>query len=150
MARPRVAEEIRFWAKVNKTDTCWLWTGTPDKDGYGRFKAWVYGEWKNIRAHVWAWQEVNGPVPEGLVLDHRVCSVPACVRPDHLLACTSAENTHRYFSEERTFCTNNHPLTQFGPCDKCAKARRYRHYYKNVEASRKYSRERKQKKVLDR
>ena len=25
----------RFWSKVEKTDTCWLWTGATDQTGYG-------------------------------------------------------------------------------------------------------------------
>ena len=33
---PTLAE--KFWAKVNKTDTCWLWTAhTNGKPGYGSF-----------------------------------------------------------------------------------------------------------------
>lgn len=31
--------EERFWLRVEKTDTCWLWTGLPDKDGYGVLRA---------------------------------------------------------------------------------------------------------------
>ena len=27
----------RFWSKVNKTDTCWLWIASTDHGGYGRF-----------------------------------------------------------------------------------------------------------------
>lgn len=26
----------RFWAKVAKTEGCWLWTGCTDKKGYGQ------------------------------------------------------------------------------------------------------------------
>ena len=29
--------KARFWCKVNKTETCWEWTGYIDKAGYGRF-----------------------------------------------------------------------------------------------------------------
>ena len=42
MAKPSLdynsIEELpeHFWDKVNKTDSCWLWTGKID-DGYGRF-----------------------------------------------------------------------------------------------------------------
>jgi len=56
----------RFLAKVNKTDTCWLWTGALHPDGYGQFKY----EGKCRRAHVVAYILFKGPVPEGLELDH--------------------------------------------------------------------------------
>ena len=29
--------EQRFWSKVNKTDTCWLWVGYKNFGGYGIF-----------------------------------------------------------------------------------------------------------------
>lgn len=28
----------RFWGKVTKTATCWLWTAATDPQGYGRFR----------------------------------------------------------------------------------------------------------------
>ena len=28
----------RFWKKVEKTKTCWLWRGARSKFGHGRFK----------------------------------------------------------------------------------------------------------------
>ena len=31
----RTAEE-RLWAKVNRTETCWLWTGGKSTKGYGQ------------------------------------------------------------------------------------------------------------------
>jgi hypothetical protein len=34
----RTAEQ-RFWAKVQKTETCWLWQGTKDRNGYGQKRA---------------------------------------------------------------------------------------------------------------
>ena len=34
----RGTPEERFWAKVDKSGDCWLWTGAVDKGtGYGRF-----------------------------------------------------------------------------------------------------------------
>lgn len=61
---PETPEE-RFWAKVNKTETCWLWTAN-----------------------------TGGAIPDDSELDH-LCKVPACVRPDHLEAVTHAENMRR-------------------------------------------------------
>ena len=28
----------RFFMNVKKTETCWMWTGGKDKDGYGSFR----------------------------------------------------------------------------------------------------------------
>ncbi len=84
-----VSHGVRFWRKVDKTPACWLWTDTPNHDGYGRFKAD-----RKIMAHRFAYEEANGPVPEGLELDH-LCRNRLCVRPDHLEAVTHTENVRR-------------------------------------------------------
>ncbi len=36
MAKPFIPIEHRFWAKVLKTATCWLWQGQKNRLGYGR------------------------------------------------------------------------------------------------------------------
>lgn len=76
---PRPPAE-RFWSKVRKTDGCWLWTGNPDRDGYGQFRRGATGS-KTIRAHHFAWEEKRGPVPAGMDLCH-TCDTPNCVRND--------------------------------------------------------------------
>jgi hypothetical protein len=89
------AEEVaeRFWTKVNKTETCWLWTGAavrgrPErKERYGQF--WNGG--KIERAHRYSYRLANGSIPEGLVIDH-LCKETLCVNPDHLRAVTNREN----------------------------------------------------------
>src|SRR5213593_4876701 len=36
--RPPMKDEIaRFWSKVQKTESCWLWEGAKDAKGYGLF-----------------------------------------------------------------------------------------------------------------
>lgn len=68
------ARDLRFWSKVNKTGTCWLWTAGTDDDGYGAFDA--------SRAHRIAWELASGqPIPEGLLACH-TCDIRACVRND--------------------------------------------------------------------
>lgn len=77
-----------FWRKVEKTDTCWLWTGSKTKKGYGVQALPVFPEnWAKrpgiVRAHKFAWEEENGPVPKGMGLLH-TCNVKHCVRPSHM------------------------------------------------------------------
>jgi hypothetical protein len=80
----------RFWSKISKTDTCWLWTGTLDTKGYGQF-------WDGqviARAPRFAYEFLVDAIPEGLTIDH-LCRVVACVNPAHLEPVTSEENTRR-------------------------------------------------------
>ena len=56
----------RFMAKVEKTDTCWLWTGETSKPGYGRIR--VAG--KPWHAHRYAFTYANGPIPDGMIVCH--------------------------------------------------------------------------------
>src|SRR5688500_4996363 len=89
-ARGHLDPAVLFWAKVDKTSTCWLWTGARHPLGYGHVR---YGN-RTSAAHRVAWELINGPIPEGLTLDH-LCRVPACVRPDHLEPVTHRENVRR-------------------------------------------------------
>ena len=70
----------RFWAKVEKTDGCWLWTGSVTRDGYGQIcKGGKQG--KMLRAHAVAWFLEHGKWAEYLC---HTCDVPRCIRIGHL------------------------------------------------------------------
>jgi hypothetical protein len=72
----------RFWPKVEKTETCWNWTAAKDRHGYGRFGRGSREDGAMF-AHRYAWELENGPIPDGMDLDH-VCHQHECVRPSHL------------------------------------------------------------------
>lgn len=92
----------RFWPKVLISDGCWEWTAGKDNRGYGRFQA------DGFRlAHRWAWFILNGPIPDGLELDH-LCRNQGCVNPFHLEPVTHAVNVARAFADQ-THCLRGHP-----------------------------------------
>lgn len=114
----------RFWAKVDKNGPapearpelgpCWLWTSALDNGGYPLF--WVGETMRAGKAHRLAYEELVGPIPAGLTLDH-LCSVRRCVNPAHLDPCTMGENVRRspntpWARKARwTHCSRGHEFT---------------------------------------
>jgi hypothetical protein len=80
----------RFWAKVEKTDGCWIWAAGRTGEGYGSFSL----NRRTLLAHRVAYEVLRGPIPVGLVLDH-LCRNRACVNPKHLEPVTQQVNTMR-------------------------------------------------------
>ena len=63
---------------------CWLWTSTLDKDGYPLASRSRKLKPRTVRAHRAVYEIINGPIAEGLTLDHS-CRTRPCVNPDHLV-----------------------------------------------------------------
>lgn len=90
---------------------CWLWAGSIFASGYGRLKR----AGRTALAHRAMYEFTIGPIPTGLVLDHK-CRTPACVNPAHLRPVTNAVNvTENSLSvvatnKAKTHCANGHPL----------------------------------------
>lgn len=84
-----------FWRKVNKTESCWLWTGRLRYDGYAQY-TWNDSQkvCHTTAGHRAAWAMTNGDIPAGMQLDH-LCRVRNCVNPDHLEIVTLKVNTLR-------------------------------------------------------
>lgn len=73
----------RFWDKVKKTKTCWLWTGVVGKDGYGHVHVSTKGQ-HAAGAHRVSWFLKHGRWPKLDVLHKPKCTSRLCVRPSHL------------------------------------------------------------------
>lgn len=99
----------RFWAKVEKTDSCWLWTGAKISTGYGE----IHVDQSMKLAHRVSWEMASGPIPRNMTIDH-LCRVRSCVNPEHMEIVTAAENTRRGQRDAvaaRTHCFKGHPWT---------------------------------------
>ena len=85
------AARRRFLKHVQKTPTCWLWTGA----FYTQFGQPTYGQFylngKLTGAHRASYILFVGPIPDGLDILHS-CDVKACVNPADLHPGTHKEN----------------------------------------------------------
>lgn len=112
----------RFDTKVEKSSGCWNWKAATNTTGYGVFG--LQGGRRNVLAHVFSYERANGPVPDGLELDH-LCRNPRCVNPAHLEAVTHRENMRRGAVTNQGVCRKaSHPMTPenttpWGACKAC-------------------------------
>ena len=98
-ARTHAPLEVRFFRKVNKTETCWIWTGNIRPNGYGSIQEGGKGS-KTLSSHRLSYRLHKGEIPEGMVVMHS-CDNPICVNPDHLSVGTYKDNTHDMIGKGR-------------------------------------------------
>jgi len=131
----------RFFAKVEKTDSCWNWTSArtasrPKRvladatEGYGVISI----NKRPFYAHRASWLMHNGPLTPGLVIDH-LCENTLCVNPEHLRETTSLENSTRSpkhskyvkYAYYKTHCKYGHVRTEQmrgKVCSECYQSKR--------------------------
>ncbi len=92
---------------------CWLWQGGRTGKGYGAIG--VEGKTKGV--HRVAWELVNGPIPDGMLICHH-CDIRNCINPEHLFLGTHTDNMQDALKKGRlvatapwrgvTHCKNGH------------------------------------------
>lgn len=139
----------RFWSKVEKTETCWLWIAPTTVEGYGTFGigSRTDGTKRVVGAHRFAYELLVGPIPDGMELDHvkELCGNRHCVNPAHLEPVVHKVNINRGKNarSEKTHCPQGHEyagdnlyISSFGfrQCRACGRERHRLSYNKQKEA----------------
>lgn len=87
-----IQERFEYYTK--KTDSCWVWTGPKNADGYGQL--WIGNGYK--RAHRISYELFIGPITNNIL--HK-CDNPPCVNPEHLRDGTQNENVQDMILKNR-------------------------------------------------
>lgn len=88
----------RFWSKVVRTESCWLWTACRPLE-YGRFNS----DSGSFAAHRVSYALANGSCPDETPfyqVCHK-CDIPACINPAHLFLGTAKDNARDKIAKGR-------------------------------------------------
>jgi hypothetical protein len=96
--RTHMTPEERFWVKVRKTKTCWIWTGA--RDGNKRYGIFSAGG-GFVAPHRFSFELHRSRIPKGMDVCHK-CDNPSCVRPSHLFLGTPSDNLKDYWKKRGT------------------------------------------------
>ena len=95
----------RFWKKVDKTDSCWIWTGNKQSEGYGRTRINSDSNGPKKLAHRISLEiHLGRLIPQNIMVAHtpEVCHNRLCVNPAHLREATALENSFDRFIDDTT------------------------------------------------
>lgn len=92
----------RLWSKIQigNPENCWEWSGARQERGHGVIK--ITGEKKNMLVHRAVFEEIHGPIPDGVLICH-TCDNPPCCNPNHLFSGTQVDNMSDCSEKERIF-----------------------------------------------
>lgn len=95
--RPAVPLMERLDGRYQETPGgCWIWLGATHGNGYGE----VFLDGKREYVHRAVFMTFVGRLEPGQVVRH-ACDTPLCVRPEHLVAGTQADNVRDMADRER-------------------------------------------------
>lgn len=95
----------RFEAKFTRSNSCWLWTASTRRDGYGQFRL----NGTTTAAHRVAYTLYRGKIRPGKFVLHS-CDNRKCVNPDHLFVGTAADNARDMAAKGRQTLQKNPEL----------------------------------------
>lgn len=87
---------VKFWDKIDKTPSCWIWKGTKNRKGYGMFTV----NKKSYRASRLSYMLSMGEFNIKLLVCHK-CDNTSCVNPSHLFLGTAKDNWQDMVSKGR-------------------------------------------------
>jgi len=141
---------------VKQPNGCWIWTGSKTLSNYGQIRAEPGGP--RIRVHRLMYERANGPIPDGLTIDHLChtndltcwegdnCPHRLCCNPDHLEAVSNHANSARQHHAKGawTHCMKGHEFTPENTkrrsgrrvCRTCDNDRKRAYYYANRVAKK--------------
>ena len=139
-APKRFSTVQKFWYYLGKqpVESCWEWPGARTARGYGT----IYNGNKNVLVHRFAYENMIGPIPHGLTIDH-LCRNKPCCNPAHLEVVTQRENLRRGMgwsglNARKTHCVHGHLFDDqntyrlkngWRACRACALPRLRKYYY---------------------
>lgn len=134
---------------IDPDSGCFIWTGPTHHGGENDYGQISY-KGQTRPTHVAAWEELVGPIPDGLVLDHvvaRGCKSRRCWNVAHLEPVTHVVNTLRgnspmALNARKTACPAGHPYDEKNTsirggsriCRRCERARAAATYREKREA----------------
>jgi hypothetical protein len=136
--------EERFYSKINKIDSCWIWTASKNDQNYGLI--WVNG--KHVRAHRISYMLAYGELSDKLVIDH-LCRNTLCVNPEHLEQVPQSENVKRGMAgkinnaqRKKTHCPKGHEYSRvtkqgYRQCGTCRSRQEMESRKRRIDRSKK-------------
>ena len=97
---------------------CVIWTGKTSSSGYGVIRVpcephTVYGKTirsRSVMAHRHAFEQANGPIPEGMIVRHD-CDERRCVNVDHMRLGAPQDDVDDMWARGRAWAQNR-PTTE--------------------------------------